>query len=79
MTDFKATGKADEVAYFLDYGIRVLNPKLNHKLNRPIDIPTLLKMVEYGIKEFIEKDQMVLSKRNELKKGKYFYGCELSY
>lgn len=77
--DFKACGKADEVAYFLDYGIRVLNPKLNQKLNRPIDHPTFLKMVEYGIKEYIEKDQLVWRRRNELGKGKYFYGCELTF
>ncbi|HEY5692551.1 MAG TPA: hypothetical protein VIS49_13935 [Cyclobacteriaceae bacterium] len=51
-TDFKASGKKDEVAYFLDYGIRVLNPRVNQRLNRPLDHPTFLKMVEYGIREY---------------------------
>ena len=78
-TDFKATGKTDEVAYFLDYGIRVLNPRLNKMLNRPHDHPTFLKMVEYGIRESIEKSQEVWKLRSEAGKGKYFYGCELTY
>lgn len=79
ITDFKASGERDETAYFLDYGLRVLNPMLNQRLNRPIDHPTFIKLVEYSIQDEIKRSQDVWTKRKELGKEGYWYGCELTY
>lgn len=77
---FKAN-KSDlrQVDYFLEYGMTVLNPILNKRLNRPVDHPTFLKLVEYGIRDIIKRDQSVYRKRTQLGLGAYEYGVELIF
>lgn len=42
--------------YFLKWGVEVLQPMMNKKLNRPEDHPTFIKMMDYLMKPFIVKD-----------------------
>src|SRR5258706_14931751 len=55
--DYAKSGKTvPENLYFLCWGIEILNPILNQKLNRPLGHPTCVKMMAYLMKPFIDKD-----------------------
>ena len=55
--DYAKSGKTvSENLYFLQWGIDVLNPILNQKLDRPLEHPTFAKMMEYLMQPFIAKD-----------------------
>lgn len=57
--------KESQQNFFLKYGVRVINPLLNKKLNRPTDHPTFNDILEYSLKDVIAKDA---SLRRSLKK-----------
>ena len=54
--------------FFLKYGVRVINPLLNKKLNRPKDHPTFNDILEYSLEEVMAKDQNLQRELRKLKK-----------
>lgn len=55
--EYDETGKKEsQTNFFLKYGVRVINPLLNKKLNRPPDHPTFNDILEYSLKEVIAND-----------------------
>lgn len=48
----------------LQFGLTDLNLILNEKLNRPADHPTFGRMVEYALKDVIQKDPYCKDLRN---------------
>ena len=51
--------------FFLRYGVEVLQPMLNKRLNRPFDHPTFFNMLHYLLKHKIAKDPWL----NQQKRG----------
>jgi hypothetical protein len=54
--------------FFLKYGVRVINPLLNKKLNRPADHPTFNDILEYSLEDVIAKDQGLQRELRKMKK-----------
>jgi hypothetical protein len=48
--------KESQTNFFLKYGVRVINPLLNKKLNRPPEHPTFNDILEYSLQEVIAND-----------------------
>ena len=56
-------------AFFLKYGVRVINPLLNKKLGRPKDHSTFNDILEYSLEEVMAKDQNLQRELRKLKKA----------
>lgn len=54
--------------HFLKYGVRVINPLLNKKLNRPVDHPTFNNILEYSLEDVMAKDQGLQRELRKMKK-----------
>ena len=61
--------KDSPATFFLKYGVRVINPIINKKLNRPPDHPSFNDILEYSLEEVIAKDRVLQKELKKIKKS----------
>lgn len=82
-TDFNAYIEAknnhNTIPEFLEYGEQNINPILNQKLGREPNHPTFIKLVEFSISNYIERNSGVNWERIKRGLPRYKYGEQLIY
>lgn len=75
----EAKNNHNTISEFLEYGEKYINPILNEKLRREPNHPTFIKLVEYSISNYIERDSGVNWERINRGLPHYKYGEQLIY